>query len=78
MIIIIIIMIIIKYIQGNITNELITTTSFKIKDNYNNQGGWGGGAKVTLLISTQVSSPTPPASMTSHSNGQEPRVAYAN
>ena len=51
-IIIIIIIIIIKYIQGNITNELITTTSFKIKDNYNNQGGWGGGAKVTLLIFT--------------------------
>ena len=44
-IIIIIIMIIIKYIQGNITNELITTTSFKIKDNYNNQGGWGGGRR---------------------------------
>ena len=30
------IMIIIKYIQGNITNELITTGSFKIKDVYNN------------------------------------------
>ena len=43
--IIIIIIIIIKFIQGNITNELITTTSFKIKDNYNNQGGWGGGGE---------------------------------
>ena len=28
--------IIIKYIQGNITNELKTTRSFKVKDIYNN------------------------------------------
>ena len=50
----IIIIIIIKYIQDNVTNELITT-SFKIEDNYNNQGGWGGGGgggKVTILFST--------------------------
>ena len=37
-----------------------------------------GGGKVTLLFSTKVSWATPPASMTSHSNGQEPRVACAN
>ena len=42
---------IIKYIQGNITNELITTRSFKIKDIYNTGGG-GGGARVTLFFST--------------------------
>ena len=38
----------------------------------------GEGREVTLSFSPYVSWPTPPASMTSHSNGQEPRVACAN
>ena len=33
---VIIVIIIIKYIQVNIINELITTRSLKIKDSYNN------------------------------------------
>ena len=37
-----------------------------------------GGLEVTLLFSTFVSLPTPPTSVTPHSNGQEPRVACAN
>ena len=41
-------------------------------------GGGGGGGKVTLLFSTYVPWPTPPASMTSHINGQESRVACTN
>ena len=40
--------------------------------------GGGRGGKVTLLFSTYVPWPTPPASMTSHSNGQESRVACTN
>ena len=38
------------------------------------RSGGGGIGEVTLLSSTFVSWPTPPASVTSHSSKQEPRV----
>ena len=41
-------------------------------------GGGEGREKITLLFFTEVSWPTPPASMRSHSTGQEPRVACVN
>ena len=43
-----------------------------------NKGDLAEGRKVTLLFSTYVSWPPPSASVTSHSNGQELRVACAN
>ena len=53
---------------------------FQVKDKtvVQGRGGGGEGGNYIVFHLSFLTRPTPPASMTLHSNGQEPRVACAN